>query len=158
MFRSTQFPATVRDFISTFMKTCAMRVKLFLLAVVAVLLLADQSAHAQDHHGDEWCVKNPYRWVPNGIKNVDGQTRTGRSCQMGFGMLGPDIQILQITVRPEHGVLGVSEKEENRRYVAYVPQKGFVGHDRFEVYLRYMPPHSSNSSFAVIKVEMDVTP
>jgi hypothetical protein len=136
-----------------------MRVKSFLLAVFAILPLAGQSAQAQAHHGDEWCVKNPFRWVPNGLKNVDGQTRTGQACQMGFGLLGPDIQVLQIVVQPEHGVLGVSKKEENRRYVAYMPQKGFVGHDRFEVHVQYtLPSNATNSYFANIKVEMDVTP
>jgi hypothetical protein len=65
---------------------------------------------------------------------------------------------LQIAVPPAHGVLGVSEKEGTRRYVAYVPQKGFVGHDRFEIYLRYMGESAIYSFSTLVKVEMNVAP
>ena len=45
----------------------------------------------------------------------------------------------------------------DRRYVAYAPSAGFVGHDGFELYIQFMPP--ARSSFTTrFKVEMNVTP
>jgi hypothetical protein len=72
--------------------------------------------------------------------NVEASTRAGHPCQITLGLLGANVSALEIIVRPAHGILGASEKEENRRYVAYVPQAGFVGHDRFEIFFRYSPP------------------
>jgi hypothetical protein len=67
-------------------------------------------------------------------------TREGQPCQISFGLRGSNIETLRIVARPAHGVLGASEKEENRRYVAYVPGAGFVGRDRFELFARFIPP------------------
>jgi hypothetical protein len=53
--------------------------------------------------------------------------------------LGADVEDLRIIVRPSHGGRGISKKEANWRHVAYAPATGFVGHDRFEVYVEYRP-------------------
>jgi hypothetical protein len=129
---------------------------LLLPAVTAALLVADQSASAQSSTGIG-CVDNSFGFVSNGITNVEAHTHVGQACQIAFGRRG-SIVTLQIPVRPTHGILGASEKEGNRRYVAYVPQKGFVGHDRFEVYLRYMDASRIYSFSTLVKVEMNVAP
>ncbi len=50
-----------------------------------------------------------------------------------------------------------SAKEGSRRYVAYAPSAGFIGRDRFEVYIEFAP--MGGGSFATtVKVEMNVTP
>jgi hypothetical protein len=132
---------------------------LFLSTAIAILLLIDRSALAQIQGGGE-CVGHSFRLEVNGVVNLDAQTRAGRPCQITFGTTGSNISVLQIMARPAHGILGASEKEENRRYVAYVPQARFVGHDRFEIYLRYTPTgHGAHLTFTtVIKVEMNVAP
>jgi hypothetical protein len=65
--------------------------------------------------------------------------------------------VLRITVRPLHGVLGLSAKEANRRYIAYAPS-GFVGPDRFEVYLQVVLRGRTLPTTTRIRVEMSVTP
>jgi len=130
-----------------------MRMRLLLPAAAAILLLADQYVLAQSPTG-VGCVDHPFNFV-EGITNVEAHTRVGRPCQIGFGR-GSNIAVLQIAVRPAHGTLGASGKEGNRRYVAYVPQRGFAGHDRFEVYLRYDNNVVTRST--LVKVEMTITP
>jgi hypothetical protein len=76
---------------------------------------------------------------------------------MGFGLLGGDVEALEIVVRPAHGAAAVSRKQENRRYVAYVPARGYVGRDHFEVFVRSKPPGSPAFTMR-IKVEMNVAP
>jgi hypothetical protein len=76
---------------------------------------------------------------------------------MAFGLSGTDIEVLQITVRPSHGVLGTSEKEANRRYIAYAPSAGFVGRDRFELYIQFAPLYRPRATTRV-RVEMNITP
>src|SRR5215467_5827870 len=108
-----------------------MQTKIALSALTATLLVPLPLARA-----DVGCFGYVFRFVPDGTTNAEGRTRTGQPCQMGFGVLGADIEDLQIIVRPSHGVLGISKKEANRRYVAYAPTSGFVGHDRFEVFVQ----------------------
>jgi hypothetical protein len=134
-----------------------MRSRLFLSAVIAVLPPAGQPARAQA--AGAACADGDGTYLlRDGIRNVQGHTRAGQPCQMGFGLRGPNIVALEILVRPEHGVLGVSGKEDNRRYIAYAPQKGFAGRDRFEVFIRFTPAGSSRIDFTRVKVEMNVTP
>jgi hypothetical protein len=129
-----------------------MQTWLLLIALMATLLLPPSSARAQ-----VGCVGHRFSFVPNGITHVEGNTRAGQPCQFGFGLAGSDIEVLRITMRPVHGVLGASEKEANRRYIAYAPSAGFVGRDRFEVYIQYVPPGGSRATTRVT-VEMNVTP
>jgi hypothetical protein len=122
------------------------------LALSATLLIPVPSARA-----DVRCFDHPTPAVPNGTTYAEGHTRAGQPCQAAFGLAGANIEVLRIIVRPLHGVLGGSAKEGNRRYVAYAPSAGFVGHDRFELYIQFMPP--VRSSFTTrFKVEMNVTP
>jgi hypothetical protein len=130
---------------------CTMRTEL-VLALTATLLLSVPFARADVRCFDRWIPA-----VPNGITYADGHTRAGQPCQAAFGLAGANIEVLRVTVRPLHGVLGASAKEGNRRYIAYAPSVGFVGRDRFELYIQYMPP--VRSSFTTrFKVEMNVTP
>jgi hypothetical protein len=132
--------------------------RLFLPAIVGVALLAPPSARAQSSTGIG-CVGHHFDLVPNGITNVDAHTRTGQPCQIGFGMMGGNVEALQIDIRPAHGVLGASEKEANRRFVAYAPQAGFVGRDQFEVSVRITPPRRGVPTYTTrLKVNMNVTP
>ena len=91
------------------------------------------------------------------ITYVDGNTHAGQPCQIGFGLTGTDIEALRIVVRPSHGIVGASAKEANRRYIAYAPSVGFVGHDRFELHVQFTPVGGRPSTTRV-KVEMIVTP
>ena len=121
------------------------------LAALAILLLPIPSSRA-----DVGCVAYRFSFVRNGTTYVQGSTRNGQPCQIGFGRLS-DIEALRIVVRPSHGVLGASAKEGNRRYVAYAPSAGFIGRDRFEVYIEFAPM-GGGSYATTVKVEMNVTP
>ena len=135
------------------------RMRSFLPAVITVLVLAGQPACAQPRTAG--CAGVHWDLVPNGITFLEGHTTAGQPCQLGFGLRGGNVETLQILVQPAHGGLGASGKQENRRFVAYVPAHGFVGHDRFEVFVRItrpgMPPGPATFT-SRIKVEMNVTP
>jgi hypothetical protein len=129
-----------------------MRTELAPAVLAAILLLPVPSSRA-----DVGCVGHRFSFVRNGTTNVQGSTRNGQPCQFGFGSGGSDIEVLRIVVKPSHGVLGASAKEGNRRYVAYAPSAGFIGRDRFEVFIQFTPV--GGGSFAtIVKVEMNVTP
>jgi len=130
-----------------------MRTGSILIALAATVLLPLPSARA-----NVGCVDHPFSFVPNGRTYVAARTRMGQPCQMGFGIRGSNIETLRIIVRPSHGVLGSSAQEANRRYIAYVPSAGFIGRDRFEVHIQYMPPGIPRSLTTWIDVEMNVTP
>lgn len=133
-----------------------MRMRL-LPAASVILLLSNQLARAQAPAG-VGCVGHPFDLVRDGITNVEAHTRAGQPCQIGFGLRGSNIEALRIVERPAHGILGASEKEENRRYVAYAPQVGFVGRDRFEVSIRFTPPGRVLTFTTRLIVDMNVTP
>ena len=133
--------------------------RLFLPAVIAILVLPDQPARAQLQTAR--CIGSNWNLVLNGTTNVEGHTTAGQPCQIGFGLRGGDVETLDIVVRPAHGGLGASGKQENRRFVAYVPANGFVGRDRFEVFVRITPPGmlpGRRTFTSRVKVEMNVTP
>jgi hypothetical protein len=125
-----------------------MQTKLMLAALVTLLLPARSVA----------CVGGLPMFVPDGTTYAAGNTRTGQPCQFGLGLLGGNVEVLRITVRPLHGILGLSAQEENRRYIAYAPSAGFVGHDRFEVYLQVVLRGRTLPTMTRIRVEMNVTP
>jgi len=129
-----------------------MRTKLVLAILTAPSLLSAPAARA-----DIRCIDHHVPGVPGGTAYAEGKTRTGQPCQIGFGLLGANVEALRIIVRPLHGILGMSEKEANRRYIAYMPATGFVGHDRFEVYVQYTPPGRAPLTTR-FRVEMNVTP
>lgn len=122
------------------------------LALTTTLLLSVASAHAAVR-----CIEGTSFFVPNGTTYAEGSTRAGQPCQIGFGLFGGNIEELRILVRPIHGVLGSSDKEANRRYIAYLPKTGFVGRDRFEVHIQYAPPGRASLT-TLFKVEMNVVP
>jgi len=137
----------------------AIRMRSVLPAVITVLVLAGQPARAQPRTAG--CAGGHWDLVPNGITFIEGHTTAGQPCQLGFGLRGGDVEALQIVAPPAHGGLGASGKQENRRFIAYVPASGFVGHDRFEVLVRITPPGmpSGPRTFTSrVKVEMNVTP
>jgi hypothetical protein len=138
---------------------CAVRMPLMLPLIIAILVLVDQSARAQSRTAT--CTAARFDLVHNGTTNVEGHTTAGQPCQIGFGLRGGDVETLDIVVRPAHGGLGASGKQENRRFVAYVPANGFVGRDRFEVLVRITPrgmPPGPATFTSRIKVEINVTP
>jgi len=129
-----------------------MRIGIVLAALAATLVPPVPSISADGKCFDHWIPA-----VPNGTTYAEGHTRAGQPCQAAFGLLGANIEELRIVVRPLHGVLGTSAKEGNRRYFAYAPSAGFVGLDRFELYIQFVPP--VRPSFTTrFKVEMNVTP
>jgi len=129
-----------------------MRTKSFAVAFFAIAILPIPSARA-----DVGCIGMRFPLRRDGTTSVEGHTRTGQPCQMAFGLSGANIEALRTVVKPSHGVLGTSHKEANRRYLAYAPSAGFVGRDRFEVYVQFTPV--GGGSFAtIVKVEMNVTP
>jgi len=130
-----------------------MRTRVVLAALVLALLLPASTVRA-----DVGCISHRFPLVPSGIATVEGRTRAGQPCQIGFGLGGANIEALRIIARPSHGVLGASTKEANRRYIAYAPSAGFVGRDRFEVHIQYTPPGGALSLTTRVKIEMTVTP
>ena len=132
-----------------------MRMQSFLLAAVA-FLLADLPAHAQSATG-AGCIGHQFLFVRNGTTSLEGNAHGGQPCQIGFGLTGTEIETLRITVRPSHGILGSSDKEANRRYIAYAPSAGYAGRDRFELHIQFTPV-GGRSSWTRVKVEMNVTP
>jgi hypothetical protein len=135
----------------------AMQMRLFLLVAGAALLPADQLARAQSRPS-VGCIGHFFNFVRDGITNLEGHTRAGQPCQIGFGLRGSNIERLRIVTRPAHGILGASEKEENRRYVAYIPQAGFAGRDRFELFVRFVPPDGTGTYTSRLIVNMNVIP
>jgi len=137
----------------------AVRIRLYLPVVIAILVVVDQPVRAQPRTAG--CFGGAVDFVPNSTMLVAGHTTAGQPCQIGFGLRGGNVETLQIVVRPAHGGLGASGKQENRRFVAYVPAHGFVGRDRFEVFVRItprgMPPGPATFTLRM-KVEMNVTP
>jgi hypothetical protein len=71
--------------------------------------------------------------------------------------LRTDIEGLRTVVRPSHGILGSSDKEGNLRFMAYAPQTGFIGSDRFEVDVQYRPP-GRPSMTTRMKIQINVVP
>jgi hypothetical protein len=139
-----------------------MQMRLFLPALVAILLLTDH-ARAQPRP-NVGCVDGRFFFVRNGTTTIAAHTRMGQPCQIGFGARrsdfnegGSDIDALQIVVRPRNGILGASAKEEHRRYVAYMPRAGFVGQDQFELFIRFIPAGGGTYT-TQLKVNMNVTP
>jgi hypothetical protein len=99
--------------------------------------------------------------VRNGTTFVEGNTSVGQPCQIGFGLRGGDVEALQVVVQGPHGAVSTSGKQENKRFLAYFPKSGFVGHDRFELFIRVMPRGARTGPATYtsrIKVEMNVTP
>jgi hypothetical protein len=129
-----------------------MRTTSFVIAFIAISLLPIASSQAQ-----VGCIGHRFSFKRDGITYVEGSTHAGQPCQIVFGIGGSDIEVVRTAVKPSHGVLGSSAKEGNRRYIAYAPSAGFVGHDRFEVYVQFTP--LGGGSFAtIVKVEMKVAP
>jgi hypothetical protein len=133
-----------------------MRMRSFLLAATAFLLPADRPVHAQSPAG-AGCIGHQFRFVRNGTTSLEGDARGGQPCQIGFGLTGTEIETLQITVRPSHGILGASGKEANRQYIAYAPSAGYAGRDQFELHIRFTPV-GGRSSWTRVTVIMNVAP
>ena len=133
---------------------------LFLPAVTAILLVADQSAWAQSNRAG--CVVNPGTIWADRIATRELRVRAGRSCRLylysyaGFHMT---VHAVHITVPPAHGTLRTLEGKGGGNVastVTYVAAPGFVGHDRFEViyqWTEFVRPLS-----VVYKAEVTVTP
>lgn len=129
-----------------------MRTKSFVVAFIAITVLPIPSAQAQ-----VGCIGHRFPLKRDSITYVEGSTRSGQPCQIVFGLSGSDIEVVRTVVKPTHGILGSSAKEGNRRYIAYAPSAGFVGRDRFEVYVQSTPLGGGSFS-TIVKVEMNVVP
>jgi hypothetical protein len=125
--------------------------RLFLPAVIAVLLLAGQPASA--YATPTGCVST-FGLKRDSIRNVVARTRPGQPCQIILGWRSR-VDVVQIVEPPAQGAVGAPEKEGERRRFAYVPRAGFIGHDRFEVYVRYTP--FVKTYYTLLKIDMDVT-
>jgi hypothetical protein len=137
----------------------AVRMRSILPVVVAVLLFADQPARAQSR--TPGCIGHHYDLARNGTTSVEGHTRAGQPCQMGFGIMGGDVEALQVAVQAAHGAVSASDKQENRRFLAYFPHAGFVGRDGFELLVRITPRGTlpGRATYTTrVKVDMNVTP
>jgi hypothetical protein len=129
-----------------------MRMERPLTALAGALLLPVSSAHA-----GVGCLDSRWFWAPYGVTHAVGSTRASTPCQLSFGERGGIIEALRIVARPSHGTLGAAAPEGSRRYLAYVPANGFVGHDRFELHIQ-VTPRGGTSMTTRFQVEMDVTP
>jgi hypothetical protein len=131
---------------------------LFLLAVTAILLLADQSAWAQSNRAG--CLVNPGQINVDGITSRELRVRAGHPCHLYvYSYVGwhTNVNAVHITVPPAHGTLRTSEKKGGRAdTVTYVPAPGFIGHDHFEVFYQYTSFVRPVST--LYKAEVTVTP
>ncbi len=130
---------------------------LFLPTVTAIVLLADQTAWAQSTRVG--CLVNPGRIQTDGITNREMRTRAGHPCRINLSSRSGwrvSVHAVQVSVPPAYGNLRTSERTGGSGIITYVPQPGFIGHDRFEAYWRYTDfalPH-----YTLYKVEVTVTP
>jgi hypothetical protein len=133
---------------------------LFLPAVTAILLLADQSARAQSNRAG--CVVNHGTIWADRIATRELRVRAGHACRLYlYSYAGWHINVyaVHITVPPAHGTLRTLERTgtANVAYtVSYVAAPGFIGHDRFEVIYQWQDFVRPLS--AVYKAEVTVTP
>jgi hypothetical protein len=141
--------------------------RLVLIAAAALPLggcitAAEQQAQTRPMAADDraGCVMvNPGPTRADGIANKELRIRSGHGCQLNLSSsAGWEITIhaVHITVPPEHGTLRTSETTGGRGFIAYVPEPGFIGHDRFEVIYRwtdFIRPLST-----VYKAEVTVVP
>jgi hypothetical protein len=82
---------------------------LFLPAVTAILLLADQAAWAQSKRAG--CEINPGLITRDGVTERELRTRAGQPCRINlFGYAGWRIGVhaVEITMPPAHGTLRTS--------------------------------------------------
>ena len=129
---------------------------LFLPAVTAILLLADQSAWAQSSRPG--CLVNPGIIPTDSIKNAEVHVRSGHPCQINFYSLAGwrlGIHTVEIVVPPAHGTLRTSDKSGGRGIMTYMPQPGFIGQDRFDVFVEFTS--FVRATFTRYKVEVTVT-
>jgi hypothetical protein len=129
-----------------------MRTKSLILVFIAATIVPTLSASA----ANVGCVSSGFLWYINRTTHVQASTRAGQPCQIRFGRVAGEIAVLQTVVKPAHGVLGISAKEGSRRYLAYAPSPGFVGRDRFEVYIE-RKPSGGGTLAGGIQVDIDVT-
>jgi hypothetical protein len=129
-----------------------MGIKSFILAVIAATIVPTLSASA----ANVGCVRTGFNWYINRTTPVQASTRAGQPCQLRFGRVVGEIAVLQTVVKPAHGVLGISAKEGGRRFLAYAPSPGFVGHDRFEVHIE-RKPSGGGTLAGNVQVDIDVT-
>jgi len=143
-----------RRYFRHFMKAGVMRTKSFILAFIAATIVPTLSASA----ANVGCVSSRFVWHINRTTHVQASTLAGQPCQIRFfrsSRVG-EVAVLQTVVKPAHGVLGISAKEGNRRFIAYVPSPGFVGRDRFEVHIEEKPSGGGTLS-GNVQVDIDVT-
>jgi hypothetical protein len=126
-----------------------MRTNLFILTLAAATVMPILSASA--------CTGGSFSWRVNGTTQVQGSTRVGKPCQIRFGRVVGEISLLQTVVKPSHGVLGISAKEGSHRYIAYSPSPGFVGRDRFEIYIERTPAGGGTRAGG-LQFDIDVKP
>jgi hypothetical protein len=111
--------------------------RLFLPAVTAILIVADQSAWAQSNRAN--CISKPETVQNAGLATREPRVRAGHSCRFylfSFHGFPVTVNAVHITVPPAHGTLRTLEGKGTGSVaytVSYTPARGFIGHDRFEV-------------------------
>lgn len=80
-----------------------------------------------------------FRFVPNGVVDVQGSTFCNRVCQMWLGV-SSSVTDYRLVTKPGNGILGNAGEIRGRYQVAYRPNPGFSGQDSFEIALRYRGP------------------
>jgi len=136
--------------------------RLFLPAIMAILLVVDQSAWAQSNRAG--CVLvNPGPINGDHITNRELHTRAGHACRLyvySYAGWQSHVDQVHILVPPTHGTLraaGVTGGGSRAAYtVIYVPAPGFVGHDHFEVY--YQWTSFVRPATTLYQAEVTVTP
>ena len=80
-----------------------------------------------------------FRFVPNGVVDIQGSTFRNRVCQLWLGV-NSSVTDYQLVTRPANGILGNAGEIRGRYQVAYRPNPGFSGQDSFKLSLRYRGP------------------
>jgi hypothetical protein len=129
---------------------------LFLPAIIAVLLLADQPARAQPARAG--CMERFLIQV-NGITQRQAHVRAGGVCRINIYSLAGwrlGVHSAEIVELPTQGTLRTADKTAGRGVITYVPRPGFVGRDRFAVMIRYQT--FTSAVFTRLEVDVTVTP
>jgi len=103
----------------------AVRMRLSLPAVIAILVLADQPARAQLQTAR--CIAATGIWCLMAQRLSRGTRAQEQPCQVGFGQRGGDVETLQIVVRPAtrwSRRLGKTRKQAFRRLRANARIRG----------------------------------
>jgi hypothetical protein len=129
-------------------------VRLHIACAVAAAALLSPNVTAQ---AAPRCVEGTFTLNPDGVTNVQGQTRGGQPCEIWFGRYA-GLHEHNLSSNPSHGSVGFYQSALTRHYMLYSPRAGFTGRDYFQFGVIFTPMDGKRRHRAQIGVNMTVTP